>query len=157
MNKFIVFLLVFLPLFGHTTSVKTTAPVKNKKVPALESNGLGILVPGNPNDPISKAMPTYDGSRQVPASEISKDPSSGGRIIRTALYIAFKQEATVEQVNSLLKSIDGRIASSSAGNGAVSVHIKDPGNLDKLNSLIKLIKKNPIVEIVLEDSLGEAL
>lgn len=155
MNKFIVFLLIFLPLSGHTTSAKTTAPVKNKKVVALESNELGILVPGNPSDPISKAMPDFDGSRKVPANEISKDPKSGARIIRTALYIAFKHDATVGQVNSVLKSIDGRIGSSSAGNGVVSVHIKDPGNLDKLNSLIALIEKNPAVEIVQRDSLFE--
>ena len=155
MNKFIVLLLIFLPFFGHTNSSKTTAPVKKKKEASAKSNSMGILVPGNPNDPISKAMPDHYGSRSVPENEITKDPSSGGRVIRTALYIIFKQDATVKQVNDLLKSIDGRIASSIAGNRVVSVHIKDPGSLDKLDSLIDLIKKNPIVEFAYRDALAE--
>ena len=89
----------------------------------------GILVPGDPTATIEEAMPNHDASRLVPEVEISTDPDSGARIIRTALYIAFQQNATVAEVNAVLNAINARILSSSAGNGVVSVGIPDPGDL----------------------------
>ncbi|WP_143745678.1 hypothetical protein [Massilia sp. KIM] len=115
----------------------------------------GILVPGNPTAKIGDAMPNHDSSRVVPASEISVDSSSGYRIIRTALYIVFRQESTVSDVNAVLNSINGRILSSFAGNGAVSVGIPDPGGLPALYALIDNLRKRPEIEIVLPDDIAE--
>lgn len=115
----------------------------------------GILMPGDPAASVAEVMPDYDAFRLVPDAEISTDPDSGSRVIRTALYIAFRQDATVADVNAVLNSINGRILSSFAGNGAVSVGIQDPGSLPALYALIADLKTKTAVEIVLPDEVAE--
>ena len=115
----------------------------------------GILVPGDPASTIEQSMPDHDSSRLVPESEISTVPNTGYRIIRTALYIVFRQDATVADVNAILNSINGRILSSFANNGAVSVGIPDPGSLPALYAVIADLKTRPAVEIVLADDIAK--
>lgn len=118
----------------------------------------GILVPGDPTASLATAMPDYtapDGT--VPPSQISTDPQSGARIIRTALYVAFRVNITVAEANAFLTAINGRIGVSLAGNGAVSVRIPDPGSLAALYNLIESFNGHPAVDIVLPDALPEQL
>lgn len=114
----------------------------------------GILVPGSPTASLSTAMPDYEvPNLKIPLSEIATDTETGNRIVRTALHVAFREDATVAEANSFLNSINGRIAISIEGVEVVSVRIPDPGSLEALYALIEAIEAHPAVDVVLPDIL----
>lgn len=124
---------------GGDTSVGVSAP------PTTPLTALG----GEPNSLASGAVFDYDAGDTTTPDEISVS-SDGMEIDRTNIEITFVSGTTVEQVNTLLKSIDGEIVSMLKGVSILLVKIPDPGDITTLFQLINQIRSNPVVEQALE-------
>ena len=78
-------------------------------------------------------------------AQISTAPE-GLRIARGEIALRIAPSATVEQVNTALQSVNGRIAASVAGWPQLAVGIPDPGSLAALDALLAKLSARPGVE-----------
>lgn len=114
---------------------------------------VGILVPGDPSALLINAMPDYQAPNLfAPPNEVEVDLNYGAnKVIRTALNIVFREDATVGDANAFLNSFNGRIQVSMSGGEAVGVGIPDPGSVPALDALIGILERHPAVVMVLPD------
>jgi Tol biopolymer transport system component len=105
------------------------------------------LLEGDPSSLASEAVTDYDNGDRVLDSEISVT-STGLRIVRTKFEIAFSDQATVGDVNTLLESIGATINIMLEGVNLIYVRIPDPGSLSALNSIIANVEADPNVLFV---------
>lgn len=68
---------------------------------------------------------------------------STGSTVRTQIELVFARDATVGQVNTLLRSIGGRIVSQREGVLIAVVRIPDPGGLAALDALLASLAASP--------------
>ena len=145
---------------GATVTPTDTITIRQDRVLPLDQAALvwtvnGTTPPasdglsGAPSDNANKSIVDVDTKESYLPAEYSTDPS-GNSILRTLVAIAIKQAATVQQVNTMLARISGRIAYSSAGTGVIHVRVPDPLSIGALNALITEISSDPAVEFVLE-------
>lgn len=115
--------------------------VQTRPLAFLEEPGV-LLEAEDPQAPAVES--TQDLFLPVGASEgeisVAED---GSEVARTIIEIALAEGATVEQVNSLLESIGGRIISMIEGVPLVVVQIPDPGSLEGLEAVIAQIEADP--------------
>jgi outer membrane protein assembly factor BamB len=132
----------------HVRSGQRTVPATLRVAIHVVSNLLG-----DPTGLALDVVENYSDHRHPSDDEISTRPD-GRRVIRTELEIDIAQQATVAEVNVLLESIDGRIASMLEGVNLIIARIPDPGTLDALDALKSEMRTNPIVLDVAEDFLA---
>ena len=70
-----------------------------------------------------------------------------GSLVRTQVDLAFRTDATVAEVNLLLRRIGGRIVSQREGVLIAVVRIPDPGSVEALNRLLAELASDPVVRI----------
>lgn len=114
----------------------------------------GILLGGNPLSLASEAMIDYDSGDRTTDDEISID-TNGARIDRTNLSISFVSMASVDEINLLLLSVEGKIVNMLPGVSIMLVKIPDPGDLSGLDSIIAQLQANPVVIDVLKVGMVE--
>ena len=78
----------------------------------------------------------------APAAYVARDELSGATV-RTQIELVFARDATVGDVNALLRSIDGRIVSQREGVLIAVVRIPDPGSLEALDALLTSLAGSP--------------
>ena len=105
------------------------------------------LLVGDPNSLASSAVFEYDAGDLAFADEISVD-LEGNEIERTALTIAFTANATIQEVNTLLTSINGTIVDMMLGVDMLQVQIPDPGDLAALDLLVLQLESSVVVRRV---------
>ncbi len=106
-------------------------------------------IPASPDTPISEALPNLipDSS---PEEKQMRDERPGSDtegliIVRDRIKIAFEEDTTVEEANSVLERIEGGIGGSFEGGTIVTVQIPDTGNLDRLRNVEEILTTEPSV------------
>jgi subtilisin family serine protease len=107
------------------------------------------VLPGESTAPASQAVIDYDIDDKVTPSEI-ETITPDVKVARTKLLIAFNPDATVDQINTLLTSINGYITAMLKGVNQLIVRIPDPGTLPALDTIVGTIQANSIVRYVLK-------
>jgi len=106
-------------------------------------------IPAPPNTPISEALPNLIPESSPEEKQMRDDrPGSdteGLIIVRDRIKIAFEEDTTVEEANSVLERIEGDIAGSFEGGTIVTVQIPDTGNLDRLRNVEEILTTEPSV------------
>ena len=106
-------------------------------------------IPAPPNTSISEALPNLipDSSaeeKQMRDERLGSD-TEGLIIVRDRIKIAFEEDTTVEEANSVLERIEGGIAGSFEGGTIVTVQIPDTNNLDRLRNVEEILTTEPSV------------
>ena len=106
-------------------------------------------IPAPPDTPISEALPNLipDSS---PEEKQMRDERPGSDtegliIVRDRIKIAFEEDTTVEEANSVLERIEGGIGGSFEGGTIVTVQIPDTNNLDRLRNVEEILTTEPSV------------
>lgn len=103
---------------------------------------------GSPGAPALSAIADYlEPSPPYQLSQLSQD-ADGQRVLRTALDVSLRPDATIGQVNGALAVIGARIAASVAGRRDISILLPDPGSLPALESLAAQLRLQPGIETV---------
>ena len=115
----------------------------------VDANGcpistVGVLLSGSPDQPALDATTNYVESDPLTDADIGVD-ADGVEWSLTHIEIGFKLDATVQEVNSLIDSIGGRIIGMLEGVGIVLVKIPNPGSVDALDGIIQQLEANSIV------------
>jgi len=108
------------------------------------------LLSASPDTLIGDATENVAPTGGISADEIEED-QYGRKIIRTKLAIMFTDDATVEDVNSVLTEFGAEISSSIEGNKSLLIRIADPGSIVVLDAIISDIETRPKVQFVLKD------
>ncbi|MBN8537967.1 MAG: hypothetical protein J0M15_13005 [Deltaproteobacteria bacterium] len=114
---------------------------------------VGFLLSGEDSKMVEEVIPDHSEDDLVPEKEIIQDPNSGSRIIRTSVYFCFKLKTKIKDANDFLKKFNARIASSIKGNSCGSLSIQDPQTLENYYKKIEIMKKNTVIDIILQDSI----
>ena len=112
-----------------------SAPVELTIIRAPELEG-GLE--GPPGRPALEAVDdVFSPAAYVTPGELS------GATVRTQVELVFARDASVGDVNALLRSIDGRIVSQREGALIAVVRIPDPGSLEALDALLASLDASP--------------
>jgi subtilisin family serine protease len=103
-----------------------------------------VLLGGDPNSPAIEAVRDFDSGDRISDAEIS-EASNGVRVVRTKIEIEFSTDATVGEVNALLKSNEGLITSMLERLNFIVVRIPDPESLEALDSRVAQLESDPTV------------
>lgn len=114
--------------------------------PQPEAPGVleGVLLEGAPDTPAADAA--YDLHLPLPADPApltSFDEALGHQVLRIEVDVEFEADATVAQVNALLRAVDGRIVSMVRRAPIFLVRVPDPGDLDALAALVAEMERQP--------------
>ncbi|MFN8542793.1 MAG: S8 family serine peptidase [Candidatus Binatia bacterium] len=107
------------------------------------------LLEGPPAARAFDAVFDLDAPTPIPATAYDRN-AHGAALVRTRIELAFAADATVEQVNTLIGRVGGRIVSMVGGVPSVVLDIPDPGSVAALDALVADLAAQPGVRWVLE-------
>ncbi len=113
--------------------------------------------PGPPADTLAAQIGwvTPDPMAPILDDSLFSENAFGQLILRTALHIAFTDDATLEEVEALYARLNAMVVGSMPGVAAAAVEFPDPGSLDALEDLIDEIEAEDFVWFV-EKSISPA-
>lgn len=106
-----------------------------------------VLLPGDRDAPAGDAVYDFTANDLTTPDEISID-AQGNAFDRTNISIAFRQDATVGEVNDLLRSLEGSIVSMRPDVSILLVKIPDPNTLEALDAIVLDLEASPVVRRV---------
>jgi hypothetical protein len=106
-------------------------------------NGCPSLDGGLAGEPGARALDAVAGVFSPDAFVAPTELS--GSLVRTQVELAFRKDATVGQVNDLLRRIGGRIVSSRAGVLIFVVRIPDPGSVAALDQILDSLSRDVVL------------
>lgn len=101
-------------------------------------------VPGAPGARALDAVPGLDDGTRVTAGDLGLD-EAGAEVVLTQIEVGLVPDATVGQIDELLRAIGGRIVSSIAGVAIVVVGIPHPGDVAGLDAVTATLEADPAV------------
>lgn len=109
----------------------------------------GVPIPGAPNSLAIGEVVDFSSTEVFSETEYQTDASRGGHtILRSKLTLIFRLDATVDQVNSLIASVDGSVIRTHAQTAVVEIRIPDPGTSAALDAIVAKLRASPILEVV---------
>lgn len=94
----------------------------------------GIFLPGDPNALAADYLKEYDAQSPL-GLQTAIAPDSDSVYYTSILTAIIRSTATVEDVNSALRSVDGRIIRIFEGSAVVTIQIPNPGSLENLERI----------------------
>jgi hypothetical protein len=127
---------------AHARCLAREQPAPGPGVPAPAPPAPGLPGPA-PAAALDQVKDVFSADAFVTDAEVTDG------VVRTQIELAFREDATVAEVDALLARIGGRIVSSRAGTLIAVVEIPDPGGLAALDALIAQLAGEPVVRAAL--------
>ena len=105
---------------------------------------------GPPSSLAVNSIRKYSANPSPDSLNAMSTDEKGRQYLRTQLSIGFRSGTTVEEFNSLIKSLDGTILDLIEGATLVSLEIPDPGSLEDYQRLVQQLMEDPRTDSVVE-------